>query len=59
MDRAIAALNASSSSLKFSAFFVQVGELQLLFRGQAEGLFTSCVGAFADVTLLDRRSHRP
>jgi acetate kinase len=41
MDRAIAVLNAGSSSLKFSIFFDRAGELQLLFRGQAEGLFTS------------------
>jgi acetate kinase len=41
MDRAIAVLNAGSSSLKFSIFFDRAGELQLLFRGQAERLFTS------------------
>ena len=41
MDRAIAVLNAGSSSLKFSIFFDRAGELQLLFRGQVEGLFTS------------------
>ena len=41
MDRAIAVLNAGSSSLKFSIFIEGSGELQLLFRGQAEGLFTS------------------
>ena len=41
MDRAIAVLNAGSSSLKFSIFIDGSGELQPLFRGQAEGLFTS------------------
>jgi acetate kinase len=41
MERAIAVLNAGSSSLKFSVFVDRAGELDLLFRGQAEGLFTS------------------
>jgi len=40
MDRTIAVLNAGSSSLKFSIFFDRAGQLQLLFRGQVEGLFT-------------------
>jgi acetate kinase len=41
MERAIAVLNAGSSSLKFSVFFVRHGELLLLFRGQLDGLFTA------------------
>jgi acetate kinase len=41
MDRVIAVLNAGSSSLKFSIFLDRAGELELLYRGQAEGLFTS------------------
>ena len=41
MDRTIAVLNAGSSSLKFSIFFDHSGELRMMFRGQAEGLFTS------------------
>lgn len=39
--RAIAVINAGSSSLKFSLFEEDAGELVLLARGQAEGLFTS------------------
>lgn len=39
--RAIAVINAGSSSLKFSLFEERAGELVLLARGQAEGLFTS------------------
>ena len=38
---AIAVLNAGSSSLKFSLFVAQAGGLDLIARGQAEGLFTS------------------
>ena len=41
MARAIAALNAGSSSLKFSIFLDYDGQLQPLFRGQVEGLFTA------------------
>ena len=41
MERAIAVLNAGSSSLKFSIFFDRDGELQPLFRGQLDGLFTA------------------
>jgi acetate kinase len=41
MARAIAALNAGSSSLKFSIFLDHDGRLQPLFRGQVEGLFTA------------------
>ena len=41
MARAIAALNAGSSSLKFSIFLDHDGQLQPLFRGQVEGLFTA------------------
>ena len=40
MARAIAVLNAGSSSLKFSVF-LDGGQLQPLFRGQLEGLFTA------------------
>jgi len=41
MADAIAVLNAGSSSLKFSLFAERSGDLDLLARGQAEGLFTS------------------
>ena len=41
MARAIAALNAGSSSLKFSIFLDHDGQFQPLFRGQVEGLFTA------------------
>ncbi len=41
MERAIAVLNAGSSSLKFSIFFDRDRELQPLFRGQLDGLFTA------------------
>jgi len=41
MERAIAVLNAGSSSLKFSIFFDRDGELQPVFRGQLDGLFTT------------------
>jgi Acetokinase family len=41
MDRAIVVLNSGSSSLKSSVFLDRAWELQLLFRGQAEGLFTT------------------
>jgi hypothetical protein len=41
MARAIAVLNAGSSSLKFAIFLDLDGRLQLLFRGQVEGLFTA------------------
>jgi acetate kinase len=41
MDRTIAVLNAGSSSLKFSIFFDRAGALELLCRGQLEGLFTA------------------
>ena len=41
MARAIAVLNAGSSSLKFSIFLDYDGQLQPLFRGQVEGLFTA------------------
>jgi acetate kinase len=37
---AIAVLNAGSSSLKFSLFAEGGGELELIARGQAEGLYT-------------------
>jgi len=37
----VAVLNAGSSSLKFSLYRSGGGELELLTRGQAEGLFTS------------------
>jgi len=38
---AIAVINAGSSSLKFSLFAARAGELELVARGQAEGLYTS------------------
>jgi len=38
---AIAVLNAGSSSLKFSLFAEQGQELELIARGQAEGLYTA------------------
>jgi acetate kinase len=38
---AIAVVNAGSSSIKFSLFVERGGDLALLTRGQAEGLFTS------------------
>jgi acetate kinase len=38
---AIAVLNAGSSSIKFSLFTASGNELELVARGQAEGLFTS------------------
>ena len=41
MPDAIAVLNAGSSSLKFSLFAATEGELTLIARGQAEGLYTS------------------
>ena len=41
MSDAIAVLNAGSSSLKFSLFAARDGALDLIVRGQAEGLTTS------------------
>ncbi len=41
MERAIAVLNAGSSSLKFSIFFDRDGQLEPVFRGLLEGLFTT------------------
>src|SRR6516225_3109564 len=41
MPRAIAVLNAGSSSLKFSTFLDQDDQLQPRFRGQVEGLQTA------------------
>jgi len=41
MPNAIAVLNAGSSSLKFSVFEERGNELELVVRGQAEGLNTS------------------
>ena len=38
---AVAVLNAGSSSIKFSLFTANGGALELVARGQAEGLFTS------------------
>lgn len=38
-DKAIAVVNAGSSSVKFSAFFEQGGALQLRLRGRVESLF--------------------
>ena len=39
-DKAIAVLNAGSSSLKFSVFYQQGGELELRLRGQCEAIFS-------------------
>ena len=41
MSDAIAVLNAGSSSIKFSMFVAESGDLTLHLRGQIEGLFTS------------------
>ena len=41
MSGAIAVLNAGSSSLKFSVFVERGDELELIARGQAEGLYTA------------------
>ena len=41
MPDAIAVLNAGSSSLKFSVFAERGDELELIVRGQAEGLYTA------------------
>src|ERR1043166_6380627 len=41
MKDAILVLNAGSSSIKFSVFADQDAELELIVRGQLEGLFTS------------------
>ena len=41
MANAIAVLNAGSSSLKFSVFAERGDELELIARGQAEGLYTA------------------
>jgi acetate kinase len=41
MADVIAVLNAGSSSFKFSLFAVAPASLEVLARGQAEGLYTS------------------
>jgi acetate kinase len=41
MARAIAVLNAGSSSLKFCIYLEEDSDLRPLFRGQVEGLFTA------------------
>ena len=41
MTDVILVLNAGSSSIKFSAFATQGSEMELIMRGQIEGLFTS------------------
>ena len=41
MANAIAVLNAGSSSIKFSLFFVRGSELELELHGQIEGIFTA------------------
>jgi acetate kinase len=41
MARSIAVLNAGSSSLKFSIFLEHDDQLEVLYRGQVEGLFTA------------------
>jgi acetate kinase len=41
MSDVILVLNAGSSSIKFSLFLAQADELELLLRGQLEGLYTA------------------
>ena len=41
MADAIAVVNAGSSSIKFSLFAAQDGELELKARGQIEGIYTA------------------
>ena len=41
MTDVILVLNAGSSSIKFSAFATQGSEMEMIMRGQIEGLFTS------------------
>ncbi len=41
MIDAILVVNAGSSSIKFSFFCIQAGDLQLRLRGQVEGLYTA------------------
>ena len=55
---AVAVLNAGSSSIKFSLFTATGGELELVARGQAEGLFTSprFVAKDADGRILAEKS---
>ena len=40
MSDAIVVLNAGSSSIKFSVFAIRGGDLELVLRGQTEGLYT-------------------
>jgi acetate kinase len=58
MTDAILVLNAGSSSIKFSVFLAERGELQLHFNGQLEGLFTSprFVAKNPDGTVLGEKS---
>ena len=57
MDDAIVVLNAGSSSLKFSVFILDGGELHPLFNGQISGLFTQPrFDAFRDGVSLDSRT---
>jgi acetate kinase len=58
MREAILVLNAGSSSIKFSVFVGKNDGLDLVIRGQAEGLFTSprFVAKSADGTVLDEKT---
>ena len=58
MTNVIAVLNAGSSSLKFSVFAERNGDLELIARGQAEGLHTAprFVAKDGAGTLLDEKS---
>src|SRR4051812_40696726 len=40
MADAIAVLNAGSSSIKYSLFLLRAKELELVLRGQVEGIYT-------------------
>src|SRR5512144_2807531 len=55
---AIAVVNAGSSSIKFSLFATADGDLDLVARGQAEGLYTSprFVAKSADGDVLAERT---
>ena len=58
MADSIAVLNAGSSSIKFSLFDARNGDLPLVVRGQAEGLYTAprFVARDADGTVLAEKS---
>jgi acetate kinase len=58
MADAIAVLNAGSSSIKFSLFVKTTSGLELLLRGQAEGLYTAprFIAKDRDGAVLDEKS---